>query len=106
MPETEKQATYDHKDEEQVDEWSRILNRKPHQPTIAFVGPTVEHDMPCPVHPHLFAVYQCNTGVFHPSWGAQQEGWRLVRARNWLQRLILHIFFSEDPVRDDHIVRP
>lgn len=106
MPETKKQATYDYKDEKQVDEWSRIVDRKPLQPTVAFIGPAAQHDMPCPVYPESFAVFQCHRGVFHPSWRAQTEGWRLVRARNWLQRLILHLFFSEDPVRDDHIVRP
>lgn len=105
MSETQEQTAYDYRDEKQVDEWSKILDRKPFQPTVAFIGPVAQHDMPCPVRPHLFAVYQCNTGVFHPSWGAQQEGWNLVRARNWFQRLVLRLFFSENPVRDDHIVR-
>lgn len=100
------EAPYDFRDERQVDEWSKIKDRKPFQPTIAFIGMAAQHDMPCPVHPHLFALYQPHRGVFHPSWHAQQEGWRLVRARNWFQRLVLWLFFSEYPVRDDHVVRP
>lgn len=99
------EAPYDFTDEKQVAEWSKIKDRKPFQPTVAFIGMAAEHDMPCPIRPHLFATYHCQTGVFHPSWGAHEEGWRLVRARNWFQRLLIHLFFARDPIRDDHIVR-
>jgi hypothetical protein len=65
-------------------------------PTIEFHGPAATHDMPCAVYRKKPAVLDCNTGVFHPSWSAQSDGWQLVRATSWFQRLVLKIAFSED----------
>lgn len=83
-------------DEQQAMEWAATPDRKPLGVTLAFVGMAAIHDMPCAVHADRFAVYQGNTGVFHPSWQAQREGWRLVRATTWLQRLVLRLFFQSN----------
>lgn len=65
------------------------------RPTIEFHGPVAKHDMPCAVyHTRAYAVLDCNTGVFHPSWYAQGAGWKLVKAESWLQRLVLRMFFQ------------
>ena len=64
-------------------------------PTVKFHGPTAEHNMPCAVYRDKHAVLDCNTGIFHPSWLAQSDGWQLVRAKTWFQRLALRVAFGE-----------
>jgi hypothetical protein len=73
------------------------VNPRVHHPEIEFVGPGVaRHNQACAVYHHdTSAVLNCNTGVFHPSWKAQQEGWRLVRADNWWKRLLVNMIESE-----------
>ena len=67
-------------------------------PTMTDLGIAVEHDQACAVYfePDNIkpAVYCCNTGVFQPSWQAQNEGWKLVKAKNFFQRWLLHTFFE------------
>lgn len=65
-----------------------------HTPSIIFHGPVAEHDHACPVLWSEPSVYNYTTGCFDPSWKAQEMGWRLVRARNWAQRLLLRIAFG------------
>jgi hypothetical protein len=40
-------------------------------------------------------VYDCDKGVFLPSWKAQKEGWRLVKTQTWFQRLLMRLFFDD-----------
>lgn len=68
---------------------------KLHKPTIENDGLVAEHDMPCAVFHNKAAVIDCADNVFHPSWAAQSEGWKLVRATNWMQRLVLRVFWRE-----------
>lgn len=59
-------------------------------PELEFHGPVATHRMPCAVYGDQKAVYNCNTGVFKPSWSAQAKGWQLVRVnRRWLWLLKL-----------------
>lgn len=53
------------------------------------------HNMPCAVYRDKHAVLDMNTGIFQPSWQAQEAGWRLVKAETRLQKLILRSFFEE-----------
>lgn len=57
-------------------------------------GPWVAHDQPCAVDWKKSAVYDMDTGVFHPSWSAQQDGWTLVRSQSRLGQWILRTFFK------------
>lgn len=61
-------------------------------PQLEFHGPTATHRMPCAVlGQSQNAVYNCNLGVYQPSWRAQQQGWQLVKVKprwQWLLRLI------------------
>ena len=51
------------------------------------------HNMPCCVYPdNQPAVLNCNTGVFEPSWAAQNNGWRLVQFKDRPNRFALVIF--------------
>jgi hypothetical protein len=66
-----------------------------HSPPI-FVnnGPAVQHNQACAVYfNHEAAVYDLDIAVFQPSWAAQARGWKLVRAENWFQRLLIRLFF-------------
>ena len=57
------------------------------QPEIVSHGPAATHDMPCAVYRELPAVLDCNTGIFHPSWSAQSDGYILIHVRRpWLRR--------------------
>jgi hypothetical protein len=67
---------------------------KARKPTIQDYGIVAEHDMACAVYAEKSAVLQLNTGVFQPSWEAQENGWRLVHARNRFQRLVLRLLFG------------
>jgi hypothetical protein len=69
-----------------------MSNDKPREPTIQYYGPVAFHDMRCAVLPGHHAVLDIATGVFHPSWAAQEQGWRLVRADTWWRRLLLRLF--------------
>ena len=62
-------------------------------------GLALTHNWPCAVlyEKDLPAVYERKTGIFHPSWEAQALGFHLVRARSWLQRLIVKLFFRDLP---------
>ena len=52
------------------------------------------HNMPCPVKGSEYhAVY--SGGIFEPSWEAQREGWKLVRANTRFQRFLLSRFFGQ-----------
>jgi hypothetical protein len=69
-------------------------------PTIVNHGIWATHDQCCAVlGANEPAVIDCATEVFHPSWKAQGEGWRLVQARTWLQRMALRWLFDESPYR-------
>lgn len=53
------------------------------------------HDMPCAIyHDTNHAVLNSNIGVFEPSWKAQGEGWRLVKANTKFQKWLLNKFFN------------
>ena len=60
-----------------------------HTPNIIYDGPFGDHDMPCSVlHGQEKAVLDMNQGVFHPSWKAQGDGWRLIRVKSRWQKLL------------------
>lgn len=71
----------------------------PMRPTVRYVGPVALHDMPCAVEPCKSAVLDVGTGVFHPSWAAQGEGWALLRMPHWVSRFLLWsgLATREDP---------
>lgn len=66
------------------------------QPNIDVHGPVAFHDQACPVYREKHAVLNLATGIFHPSWDAQSEGYRLVKADTWLRRFALRFFDSRD----------
>jgi hypothetical protein len=74
-------------------------NIEPRSPEFIDHGIVVEHDQACCVHHSgkgiRSAIIDCNTGIFHPSWRAQKEGWKLVQAKSWFQRWLLSTFFGE-----------
>ena len=64
------------------------------EPKIDFHGPIATHDLPCAVH-YLVkepAVFDLNSGVFHPSWAAQEQGWHIIKADTWYKKLALRVF--------------
>ncbi|SBT10655.1 hypothetical protein PROAA_610015 [Candidatus Propionivibrio aalborgensis] len=63
----------------------------PREPTIELHGPAATHDQRCAVMSGESAVLDLDTGVFLPCWKAQAEGWHLVQARTWWQRLALRV---------------
>lgn len=73
----------------ELDENSKMHNQLvPYAPTILIYGPVADHDMPCPVlhgyKDELVTVPSehsavLSSGVFHPSWEAQRQGWRLIK---------------------------
>lgn len=65
-----------------------------HIPEIEYIGPVAAHDVACCVYYTQPAVYNLNTGIFHPSWKAQGDGWQLVHAKTYFQRWILKTFFK------------
>jgi hypothetical protein len=72
---------------------------KPRAPNIENHGIFAMHDQACAVHHEASAVYDCNTGVFHPSWRAQSDGWQLVQAKHWWQRVLLRIALPQPDVK-------
>lgn len=72
------------------------------RPNIECHGPIAEHDQACAVLHDKPAVYDLSTGVFQPSWYAQEQmGYRLVRADTAIKRLVLRLFFrATQPERD------
>lgn len=69
---------------------------KPHKVTVDNHGLFAMHDMPCAIYydDEKSAVIDCQTGVFQPSRKAQEEGWRLVKARTKFQKFLLSTFFK------------
>lgn len=57
-------------------------------------GPWVNHNYPCPVIRDSHAVFNLNTGVFEPSWGAQRAGWHIVHADTWIKKWVLKLVFK------------
>lgn len=56
-------------------------------------GMGFHHNMPCAVLSGTeHAVIDCATGAFHPSWKAQESGWRLIRATSRFQKWLLRFF--------------
>lgn len=62
---------------------------------VEFLGPgPAAHNMPCAVFhgndgsTQEPAVFNCNTGVFRPSWVARERGFMLVKVPRWLQHLL------------------
>ena len=67
------------------------------RPTIVTDGgPWAEHDYPCPVHLDEPAVLHLDTGIFHPSWKADKEGWMLIRVKSKFKRKIIKMLIGED----------
>jgi len=64
------------------------------KPTIVTDGgPWANHNMPCAVYDQKEkAVLNLNSGVFQPSWKAQQNGWHLIKVKNKFQKLVLKFF--------------
>jgi hypothetical protein len=58
-------------------------------------GIAVEHDQPCPIYHSENAVFIIGKFYFQPSWKAQKAGFKIVRADNWLRRILIK-FFSDD----------
>lgn len=56
---------------------------KPRQPILINHGIFAEHDYCCPVYCDEPAIFNCNTGIFEPSWKAQHLGFRMVRFKKW-----------------------
>ena len=59
-------------------------------------GLLANHNMPCSVmngtyKDHEPAVLDLNTGVFHPSWRAQRDGWLLLKVTKRWQRFICRL---------------
>lgn len=65
-----------------------------HVPEIVSHGVCAEHDYSCPVFRKEHAVLDLNTGVFQPSWKAQERGWVLIKADTRVKRLVLKWFFG------------
>ena len=51
-------------------------------------GPWAIHDMPCAIYQDKPAVLDLNTGMFHPSWRAQEDGWMLVKVPRWARWIV------------------
>ena len=64
-------------------------NSRPREPEIDNHGLFARHDQRCAVLKGEHAVFDCNEGVFHPSWKAQSDGWQLIRADTWWRRLLV-----------------
>jgi len=79
-------------DEPHIDGYPLWSGLPPPEPLIHCEGPVAFHTQRCAVLPGQHAVLDLNAGVFRPSWTAQQQGWRLVRADTWLRRLALRLF--------------
>ena len=65
----------------------------PRRPFLHVDGMVAFHDQSCAVISNESAVFNLQRGVFEPSWKAQEKGWRLVRAKNKFQALILDLIF-------------
>lgn len=58
-------------------------------------GLFAEHNMPCCVYVEdQPAVFNCNVGIFEPSWKAQEDGFILLRVENKTIRRLLKRFFG------------
>ena len=79
-------------DEPTIDGYPLWSGMPPPEPRIHFEGPVAFHTQRCAVLPGRHAVLDLNAGVFRPSWEAQAQGWRLVRADTWPRRLALRLF--------------
>ncbi len=79
-------------DEPHIDGYPLWSGMPPPEPRIHYEGPVAFHTQRCAVLPGQHAVLDLNAGVFRPSWAAQEQGWRLVRADTWLRRLALRLF--------------
>ena len=67
---------------------------KAHQTVISDMGLYADHDRCCPIYPNEKAVLNMNNGTFKPSWVAQNDGWRTLRARTRLQKAALYVFWG------------
>lgn len=52
------------------------------------------HNQRCGIDFNEKAVYDLNNGIFHPSWRAHRDGWKLIKINNKLQKLIYKLFFK------------
>ena len=58
-------------------------------------APIALHNYPCPIYYDSDkAVYVLNRGYFQPSWAAQADGYKIVKADNWIRKLLLKLFFK------------
>lgn len=55
-----------------------------------------EHNYPCPVFSGERAVLIIGKTYFQPSWKAQNLGYKLVKAENFIQRILLKYFFKSE----------
>lgn len=60
-------------------------------------GIAADHNMPCCVFTETEpAVFNCNIGIFEPSWKAQAEGFTLLRIKNnFIRNILLKLFGVE-----------
>jgi len=65
-----------------------------HKPKIESHVIYADHDQSCAVRHGESAVLDMHEWVFHPSWKAQKDGWRLVQAKRWWQRTLLKWVFT------------
>jgi hypothetical protein len=57
-------------------------------------GLAITHNYPCPVlyNSDEKAVCNLHDGTFHPSWKAQEAGWKLIKADTWFRKQLLKFF--------------
>jgi hypothetical protein len=62
-------------------------------------SPICLHNYPCPIYQDQKAVRIMGSNYFQPSWKAQKEGYKIVKAENFIQRFLLRFFKTDFDIK-------
>lgn len=59
-------------------------------------SPFCTHNYPCPIYHDEKAVRIVGHNYFQPSWKAQNQGYKIIKADNWIKKLVVKFIFGDD----------
>lgn len=59
-------------------------------------SPFCTHNYPCPIYHNKKAVRIIGSGYFQPSWDAQKDGYKIIKASNLIQKFAVKYLFKTD----------
>ena len=63
---------------------------------IKYINHGICVDQPCPIFSNENAILVMGKSYFQPSWQAQKQGYKIIKADTWIRKKIIKWFFADE----------